>query len=420
MHTLSTTSHGVTVVTEEIPTVRSVSVGLWLSVGSRDETPRQAGCAHFLEHLLFKGTTSRSARQIAESLDQVGGELNAFTTKEETCFHARVLDADLPLALEVLADMLVDAVNAPDDVEAERDVVLSELDLLHDTPDELVHADLGELLLDDHPLARETLGSLGSVTGMPRDTIHDFYLQYYRPELLTVAVAGNTTHRQVLDLVDAFVGDLGRPGGRRALRTPPSRFGARQLRVRETPTEQAHLALGVPGIPRDDGDRWALRVLDMALGGGMSSRLFQEIRERRGLAYTAFSYLGSYGDAGVFGTYVGTAPGKVDEVLGVLLGQLDHVGEDIGEDEVTRAIGALTGSLVLGLEDTGSRMGRLGHQVAGGQPVVTVDEALDAIAAVDLGDVRRVADRVLGAPRDLAVIGPFGPADHDRFARGLA
>jgi predicted Zn-dependent peptidase len=418
-HEMTVLPSGVTVVSEPMPDVRSATLGLWISVGSRDERPDEAGCSHFLEHLLFKGTTRRTARQIAEELDAVGGEMNAFTSKEVTCFYARVLDRDLPIAFDVLADMVVDATNAPEDVEAERQVVLSELDIHHDTPDDLVHADFSEVVLRDHPLALETLGSFDSITAMARETVHRYYLEHYRPERLTVAAAGNVDHAHVVALTDQLLGDLGRPGGMRPDRRAPDGYGEAEVRLRHRPTEQAHVVLGVPGLDQRDEDRWALRVLNTLLGGGMSSRLFQEIREQRGLAYSTYSYASSYTDGGLFGAYVGTAPGKVDEATALLRRELDRVGDDVTPAEVERAKGALRGSTVLSLEDTGSRMTRLGKQVATGVPIVTVDEALERIAEVTLDDVRRVAARVLGRPRDLAVVGPFAPDETERFAAAV-
>ena len=415
-HQLTTLPSGVTVVTETMSSVRSVTLGAWITAGSRDETEAQAGCAHFLEHLLFKGTRRRSARQIAEELDAVGGEMNAFTSKEMTCFYARVLDRDLPLAFDVLADMLVDARNAPQDVESERQVVLSEIDIHLDSPDDLAHTDLAETVLQQHPLALEVLGSFDSITRLDRETIHRFYLDHYRPENLVIAAAGNVDHDHLVALTDELLGDLGRPGGARPDRHPPQRFGEHAVSIRERPTEQAHVVMGVPGIAQDDDDRWAMRVLNTALGGGMSSRLFQEIREERGLAYTAYSHASYYTDTGLFEAYVGTAPGKLDEVLQVLRSELDRVADDLTTDEVERAKGALKGATVLSLEDTGSRMVRIGRQVAGGSPIVTVDEALRRIAEVDLTEVRRVASRVLGRPWDLAIVGAFAPDEADRFS----
>ena len=419
-HQLTTLPSGLRVVTEPLRSVRSATLGLWVATGSRDETPDQAGCAHFLEHLLFKGTSTRTARQIAETLDAVGGEMNAFTGKEVTCFYARVLDRDLPLAFEVLADMMVDARNDPADVEAERQVVLSEIDIHLDSPDELAHSDLAEVVLPGHPLALETLGSFDSITRLDRNTIHTYYLERYRPASIVVAAAGNVEHDRVVALADQLLGDLGRPGGSPPHREPPMRFGERQVTVRQRPTEQAHVVLGVPGLSQVDEDRWPLRVLTMLLGGGLSSRLFQEIREERGLAYTTYGHASYYTDAGLFETYVGTSPGKLDEVVAVLRGELDRVIDDVTSDEVERAKGALKGATVLGLEDTGSRMSRIGKQVVTDLPIVTVDEALQRISEVDVEEVRRVAARVLGRPRDLAVVGPFAAGEADRFASVVA
>ena len=420
MHQQTQLSSGITVVTEHMPAVRSATLGIWVGVGSRDETDAQAGCSHFLEHLLFKGTSRRSARDIAEALDAVGGEMNAFTSKELTCFYARVLDDDLPLAFDVLADMLVDAKNTEADVEAERQVVLSEIDIHFDTPDDLVHSDFAEVLLGRHPLALETLGTADSITRMNRDTVDAYYRAAYRPQNLTVAAAGNVDHDAVVALADDLLGDLRRPGGARPERFAPEEFGQGRVHVRIRPTEQAHVVLGTPGVARNDDDRWALRVLNTLLGGGMSSRLFQEIREVRGLAYSTYSYSASYTDGGMFGAYVGTSPGKVDEALQVLSAQLDTVADDVTTVEVERAKGALTGGTVLSLEDSGSRMARLGKQVATGADFVTVDEALEHVGAVTVDDVRRVAARVLLQPRNIAVVGPFAADEQDRFTAALA
>jgi predicted Zn-dependent peptidase len=418
-HELTTLPSGVTVVTEAMPAVRSVALGVWIPVGSRDEVPATAGCSHFLEHLLFKGTGRRTARDIAEALDGVGGELNAFTSKEHTCFHARVLDRDVPLAFEVLADMLVDARNDGADVEAERDVVLAELDIHHDSPDDLVHTDFAEAVLGGHPLALETLGSVESVRRLDRDTIHGHFLAHYRPGGLVVAASGNVDHEQIVRLTDALLGDLGRPGGRRPSRRAPETFEERRVVVRHRPTEQAHLVLGVPGVAQGDDARWPLRVLDTLLGGGMSSRLFQTIREERGLAYTTYSYLASYSDAGLLGAYVGTSPAHVDEVLRVLRHELDTLADDVDATEVERAKRALAGQMVLALEDTTSRMARLGQQAVAGEELVTVDEAIRRIGEVDVDAVRQLARDVLGRPRDLALVGPFAPDERDRFTAAV-
>lgn len=414
----STTSAGVRVVTEAMPSMRSVALGLWFRVGSRDEDATTYGCSHFLEHLLFKGTTRRTARDIAEVLDGIGGEANAFTSREQTCFYARVLDRDLPVALEVLADMVRDATNAPVDVDAEREVVLEEIAIHLDTPDDLVMTELSELAFGGHPLGLETLGSVDSITDMDRDTIHGWFVDRYRPEDLVVTVAGNVEHADVVAQVEELVGDLGRPGSGARARSTPAPVTTGEVAVRRRPTEQAHVAVAAPGVDVHDEARPALRLASTALGEGMSSRLFQEIREVRGLAYTTFSFVGSYTDAGMVGAYVGTTPGRLDEAVGVLRDELVRLPETLTRDEVERARAAITGGTVLGLEDPASRMLRLGQLAVTGRPLLTIDESLARTEAVTMEQVVDAA-RWFAGPRCLAVVGPIDE-DPDRFAAHVA
>lgn len=414
-HIVTTLPTGVRVVTEAMDDVRSAAVGFWVTVGSRDETSPQAGCSHFLEHLLFKGTRGRSARDIAEAFDAIGGEANAFTSKELTCFHARVLDRDLPLAVDVLADMLCGATNTPEDVEAERGVVLEEINIHLDSPDQLAHCDFAEVVLAGHPLARDTLGTPGSVSDMGRETIHDYYQRWYRPANVLVSAAGNVDHEMLVDLVEEHLGDLDRPGGQRPERSAPTGHQRGRVQVRHRPTEQAHVVLGGPGVAYGDERRPALRVLNTLLGGGMSSRLFQEIRELRGLAYSTYSYVASYSDTGYHGAYAGTTPARVDEVCKVLRAELDKLADTVTEEEVARAKGNLLGGTVLGLEDTGSRMVRLGRLAVSPRELRTIEESMRRIEAVDLDDVRVVAADLLAQPRSLAVVGPFEGEDPARF-----
>jgi len=418
-HELTTlSSGGVRVVTESVSTVRSVALGMWVGVGSRDEHDHQLGCSHFLEHLLFKGTATRSAQDIAEAIDAVGGEMNAFTTKEVTCFWARVLDTDVALAADLLGDMLTASTNAPEDVEAERQVVLEEINIHFDSPDDLAHSDLCTAVLGDHALALETLGSRDSITTMDRATIHAYWEEHYRPANVVVAAAGNVSHDTIVQLVERHVGDLGRPGGDRPERSEPSLDGG-CASVRHRPTEQAHVVIGGPAVSAVDERRWAFRVLQDALGGGMSSRLFQEIRERRGLAYSTYSYGVEHADIGYHGAYAGTAPKHVDEVIEVLRDELDRVVDDLAAEEVDRSKGSLKGGLVLGSEDTGARMHRLGRQAIGDRQILSIDDAIEAVDAVDLDEVRTVAKDILGQARSLSVVGPFDE-DDDRFAALLA
>ena len=416
----SITDSGIRVVSEVVPAMRSVTFGLWFGVGSRDESDDEYGCSHFLEHLLFKGTQRRDAKQIAEELDAIGGESNAFTSREMTCFYARVLDQELPTAVDVLADMMRNATNSPDDVEAERDVVFEEINIYLDTPEDLVHSDISEVVLAGHPLGRETLGTEESVSELSRDLIDDYFRRWYRPSNLVVAAAGNLTHEHILELVDEHLGDLGRPGEHARPRTAPERFGQGQVHVRTRPTEQAHVAIGAPGLDLSDDDRVAFNLLTNILGGGLSSRLFQAIREERGLAYSTYAYGISYTDGGLFGAYAGTTPAKLEQVCGVMVDELDRVVDDLEQAEVDRAKAAAKGGLVLALEDTGSRMTRLGKRLITGRPLRTVDDELARLEAVDLDQVRRVAKRVLGHPRSICVVGPFDPGESDRFRRFVA
>ena len=419
---VTTLPSGVRVVTETVTSVRSAALGLWVGVGSRDESIGEDGASHFLEHLLFKGTSRRSARDIAEAMDGVGAEANAFTGREATCFHARLLGRDLPVAFDVLADLVVDATNAPADVELERDVVLSEIDAHEDSPDELVFTDLFTGLLGEHPLARETLGSEATIAGIARDRIHEHYLEHYRPGGLVVAAAGDVDHDAVVRLADELLGDLGRPGAADAHRDAPADWALERTLLRPRPGEQAHVALGWRGLARDDADLPALAVLSGLLGEGLSSRLFQAIREERGLAYSTYSFTSAFGDSGVVGAYLGTPPERVEEAIGALVGELDRLPDDLDEREVVRARDAIVTQRVLGLEDTGTRMHRLGSRALAGLPLVGLDEDLARFEAVGIEDVRRVIGRVLAEPRVLAVVGPFEPADRERLAvaAGLA
>jgi predicted Zn-dependent peptidase len=409
---------GLRVVTEHVAGARSASVGLWVDVGSRDEPgfdPASRGAAHFLEHLLFKGTRRRSARQIAEEIDAVGGDLNAFTSKEHTCFYAHVLDADMPLAVDVVCDVVLEGRMAAEDVEVERDVVLSEIAGRDDDPEDLLADDFDDLLLADHPLGGPVVGSEESVTEMSRDVLARFHDAHYVPSRSVLAVAGNVTHAAVLDAVLAGFGDRVRSGGpawaRPAAAAPPP-VPPDRIAVREDDTEQAHLMLGMPSVPRGD-PRWAAQlVLSTVLGGGTSSRLFQEVRERRGLAYSVYSSATGYSDLGVLSVYVGCAPERLGTAAGVLRTTLADLARDgVTPAELVRAHGQLRGEYVLGLEDTSSRMSWLGRREL---EVASLDlaDSLARIEAVSREDVAVLAADLFSAPVTAAVVGPYaGVAD---------
>lgn len=394
-----------------MPEARSVTIGFWLSIGSRDEPVELSGASHFLEHLLFKGTEQRSARQIAESIDAVGGEMNAFTAKEHTAYYARLPAGEIELGLDVLSDVVTRPAFRPNEVDAERQVILEELLMDEDDPDEMVHTILFEALFPGHPLGWETVGTRASIEAMSRDDIAGFFADHYHPVNLVVAAAGRLDHDRVVAGVEACF--AGHAGGERPPRTAPS-SPPMPLVVRRRDTEQAHVAIGWRGISLDDPDRYPLAVLNQVLGGGMASRLFQEVREERGLAYSVGSGTSLYADAGALVVYVGTAIGRSTEALAVIDGVVgDLAASGITARELEVARGYLRGSMVLGLEDSGSRMGRLGSSETVRGFVTSIDEHLARLDAVTLDDVRRVASRILGGERTLAAVGPF---DESRFA----
>jgi predicted Zn-dependent peptidase len=411
---------GLRVLSETMPGVLSATVGIWVGVGSRDESRALGGSSHFLEHLLFKGTRSRTALEIATAMDAVGGEMNAFTAKEHTCYYANVLASDLPLAVTLLGDLVTDALNTAPDLESERTVVLEEIAMRDDEPSDAVHDLFAETLFGDTPLGRSVLGTVESIESLSRDDVHGWYRDRYAVPSIVVAAAGRVDHSQVLELVTAAFGD--RLGGSAA--PEPLRSGddvdlsapARASGLISRRTEQTHLLLGSLGMGRLDDRRYAAAVLDAAVGGGMSSRLFQEIREKRGLVYSVGSSLTHYAGTGSFSVYAGCSPKRVPEVLRLVREQLAVVAaEGLGAEEVARGRGQLKGGLVLGLEDTGSRMSRLGKSELSYGEYLPVREVLARLDAVDEAQVRKVATDLLTRPTCLAVVGPYRDRDLDRL-----
>src|ERR687889_2104474 len=411
---------GLRVLTETMPGVLSATLGIWVGVGSRDEDDRLAGSSHFLEHLLFKGTTTRSALQIATAMDAVGGEMNAFTAKEHTCYYANVLASDLPLAVALLTDLVTDACNTAEDLESERTVVLEEIAMRDDEPSDAVHDLFAETLYGGTPLGRSVLGSVESIENLSRDDVDGWYRGRYRLPSIVVTAAGRVEHQQVLDLVTAAFGDrlsaVGQPAPLRTgedvlLDRPARRTGLIQRR-----TEQAHLLLGTLGLARLDERRYAAAVLDTAVGGGMSSRLFQEIREKRGLVYSVGSALTHYAGTGSFSVYAGCAKKRVPEVLRLVREELARVAaEGLTGEEVARGRGQLKGGLVLGVEDTGSRMSRLGKSELSHGEYVPVREVLDRLDAVEPEAVAEGGADLPARQTCLAVVGPYRESDLDRL-----
>jgi predicted Zn-dependent peptidase len=407
---------GVRVLTEAMPGLRSMTFGCWVGVGSRDEATGHHGSTHFLEHLLFKGTARRSAMDIASAFDAVGGEANAVTGKEHTCYYARVLDEDVDLAADVLLDMVTAARLDGGDVESERGVILEELAMNDDDPADVVHERFTELVLSPHPLGRPIGGIPETIAVVGRDDIAAHYREHYTPPGLVVTAAGGVDHDTLVDGVRRHLESSGWPLQDGAIPLPrreltqeplPGNGGVLVLR---RPTEQANVIVGTLGLTANDERRYVLSVLSAVLGGGMSSRLFQEIREKRGLAYSVYSFASGYSDAGWFGLYAGCAPGKVDQVVTLLHAGLEDLADGgIGDDELARARGSVTGGLVLGLEDSGSRMTRLGRAELVHGEFVNLDETLRRLRAVTADDVRALAAELAARPRSLAVVGPFDP-----------
>jgi predicted Zn-dependent peptidase len=415
---------GLRVITESLPTVRSASFGIWAGVGSRDEDRDHAGATHYLEHLLFKGTSKRSALDISASIDAVGGELNAFTAKEYTCYYARVLDEDLPLAIDVLCDMVTNSVLDPSEVEAERAVILEEIAMTEDDPSDAAHEAFGWQLFGDTPLGRPILGTVDSIEAISRGQIAEHYVARYTPDRLVVAVAGHLDHDTVVEITERCFGPVlhsaTQPAGPRLPGDAGAEVGSGTgVRLISRPIEQANLVLGCAGMSRTDERRFALGVLNAALGGGMSSRLFQEIREKRGLAYSVYSFNSQHADTGLWGIYAGCLPAKADEVLSICADEITKVCEDgLTAEELDRGKGQLRGSIVLGLEDPASRMTRLGKSELVYPRLEPVDEILARIEGVTLDDVRDVAKAILTRPKALAVVGPYD--DTDSFEQAIA
>lgn len=409
---------GVRVITERMPEARSVSVGMWFRVGSRDEPTGLAGASHFLEHLLFKGTEERSARSIAMAVDAVGGEMNAYTSREHTAYYLRLPVAELEPGLALLADVVSQPAFRSHELDAEREVIVEEILMSEDTPDDLVLTALYESLYPGHPLGRETLGTRASVEAMTRDDVAAFHQEWYRPANLVIAAAGDLAHDRVLAAVDGLFGTGER--GAAPVRTAPG-ADVEPLVVIDRPTEQSHIAVGWRALPVDDDDRYPLWVANHVLGGGMSSRLFQEIREERGLAYTVFSSPSSYSDVGSLVIYTGTTPSRLAELLETIDSVIAGLVRDgITDEEHAVALGYLEGSMLLGLEDSGSRMARLGSGLTTRDEVISVDEHVRRIRAVTPGDVSRVLHRVFDAGRAVAALGPLGEGTPalDTFSRG--
>jgi predicted Zn-dependent peptidase len=413
MYQRSVLDNGIRIVTEEISHVRSVCLGIWVSAGSRHEIGREQGISHFIEHMLFKGTETRTARGIAEEFDSIGGQVNAFTSREYTCFYAKVLDTHLPLAVDILADMLLNSKLDDEDVEKERGVVLEELKLYEDAPDELVHDLFAQAAWDGHALGTNVLGTVETVSGFTSDKVKSYMDKWYKPCNIVVSVAGNCRHDEVVSLLNAKFGSLAASGILGTV-APPDDFNNRCL-GKEKDVEQVHVCIGGPSVPRCHPERFALLALDVILGGGMSSRLFQELREERGLVYSTYSYHASYQDCGIFAIYAGMSPENLPTVIDLMRKEMSKARiKGFTDTEISRAKEQLKGNLVLGLEGTSNRMSRLAKMELFYDRLYTPDEVMGRIDAVTSGKVHELSEQIL--LEDGLAMGLVGPLAKDEIS----
>ena len=400
----TTLDNGLRIVTEHMASSRTASIGIWVAVGSRDETPEHSGASHFLEHLLFKGTEERSARSVAEAIDGVGGDMNAFTSREHTAFFARVPATSQDMAADLLFDVVAHPALREVDVDAERLVIIEELVAAYDTPDDVVFISLYDALFDGHPLAREVLGSVDTINAMTSAAIRAFHSQWYTPANLVIAAAGDVDHDALVKRASEHFGGL--EAGK-----PPERSGAPPVSNKivrtERPVEQLHVALGWRGLTHRDPQRYELAIANQILGGSPSSRLFQSIREERALAYTVFSQTSGYVDAGSASLYAATSANRGADLLhGLDEAIAAWVDEGITELELERARSGFTGALILGLEDSGSRMTRMATGLALRGEVTPIDQFLERLHAVTADGVNSVIAKVYGAEPVTSLAGP--------------
>ncbi len=409
-HQLTELATGERVISERVPGVRSVALGFWIGAGSRDETDARAGVSHFIEHLLFKGSSRYSAQDIAEIFDELGGELNAATSRETTVVYARIPDVRLERALDVMADMVYRPAFV--DVDSEREVVLEEIAMVEDTPNDLVHDIAAEAVFGAHPLGRPVIGRADVISSVSRRALSGYHRRAYQGEKIVIAAAGSVRHADLVSLLsERLEGAASGPG--LAARKPARANGRPSVRFQRKDTEQYHVCLSAPGISRVDDRRFAASLMDAIVGGSASSRLFQEIREKRGMAYSVYSYSSQYGDTGQIGVYVGTREDNLAECIEIAIAELtDIAGGNVRPDELARAKENLKGRILLSLESTSARMTRLGKSTVTDTPLLTPEEIVKRLEAVTAPEVAELAAALL-APERLSVAG-IGP-DEARF-----
>ena len=410
---ITTLNNGLRVVTEHMPTLKTSALGVWIGAGARNETAANNGVAHMLEHMAFKGTERRNARAIAEEIEAVGGHLNAYTSREQTAYFARTLAEDVPLSIDMLADILQHSTFEPAELERERGVIIQEIGQTNDTPDDLVFDNLQHIAWPDQPLGRSILGTEELVSGMKREDLSGFMASNYHAPGMVLAAAGAVDHDQIVAMAQQHFGALS--GTAPAPFSPGLYVGGESREERDL--DQAHVALGFPGISFDDPDFYAVQVYATLLGGGMSSRLFQEVREKRGLAYSVFAFSASYSDSGLFTVYAGTGGDDLPKLIPVIADEMKKTVDDVEEAEVARARAQLKAGLLMSLESPSSRAEQFGRQMLIHGRILDTDEVIARVEAVDRSAVRRVAGRILAGKPALAALGPVAAlADYDKVA----
>ena len=399
-------ANGVRILTQQVSHVRSVALGIWVDVGSRDESDDTAGISHYIEHMMFKGTENRTAKQIAEELDAVGGQLNAFTTKEYTCYYAKVLDEHFDLAVDVLTDMLFHSKIAEQDVEREKNVILEEIKMYEDAPDELVHDMFAKTIWSGHALGRPIIGTMETVSSFNYLDLRKYLEQYYTPNRIVVSVAGNVTHQQVLEKLTPILAKLSGNQVTRQLELPSP---AAEVNCRSKETEQVHMVIGAPGLCLGHEDVYIAQAVNTILGGGLSSRLFQEIREQRGLVYTVYSYHSSYYDTGIFGVYAGLSKQNVNQAMELIFKEINDIKRNgVTKEELQRAKDQLKGNLLLSMESVNTHMSRLGKSELYLGRVYSPEEIVERLNKVTVEDTVRVANKLFQPDKfSMAAIGPW-------------
>ncbi|MGB4504985.1 MAG: pitrilysin family protein [Syntrophaceticus sp.] len=403
--------NGVTIVSEEVPGVHSVAVGFWVKTGSRHEEPEEAGISHLIEHLLFKGTAKRNAKQIAEAIEEVGGQLNAFTSKEYTCYYVRVLAEYLPLAVDVLSDMVFNSLFREEDIAREKKVVAEEISMYEDTPDDIIHDYFSQTIWDGHPLGRPIIGTMDSLSRINRERLLSFYNRHYSPSNMVVALAGKFQHSEAVDLLGSALASLPAHKVENQI-TPPQTKATIKSFYRDL--EQVQICMGVPGVSLYDENVYHLQIVNNILGGGASSRLFQRVREERALVYAIYSYYLSFLDSGLFTIYAGTNPVNCQDVLDLSWQEIYDITESgVLEKELKRAKTQVKGSLLLAQESVLQRMHRLGKSELVYNRLITIEEILDKINALTEGDVQSFARKIFN-PKQMTIT-VLGPLTEDKI-----